>query len=229
MVHPIGTSLYNEYTAELLIPLAAPSTKIEVRNLERLGDEPFVFSSDSVSDHLLQEVRDAEEDGVDGVILACASDPGVKEIRSSVSIPVVGPFGALANLGDDLGRLGIIAAKYKIDTWGPRAAEHGLGENLVCVRISDIVHPSDDLSSELLAEDPQLLLSHIINEMRRSIDEEAVPQSRDAAFFDQVDTLFFACTLWAGLLDPVRDAVPDVKVLDPLVSPLRYMEYLVGV
>jgi len=125
--------------------------------------------------------------------------------------------------------LGIIAAGYKIDTWRPRAVAYGLEENLVSVRKSDFSHPTDELSKELLAEDPELLLDHILGEMRRSVTEEAVTQAREAASVDDVDTLFFACTLWSGLLEPVRVAVPAVKVLDPLVSPLRYLEYLLGV
>jgi Asp/Glu/hydantoin racemase len=229
VIHPIGTSLYNDYTVDLLGPLAAPSIEIEVTNLEGLSDEPFVFSPESVNEELVGAVKKAERDGVAGVIVACASDPGIEATSKEVSVPVTGPFSALASLGHTTGRLGIIAAGYKIDTWRPRAVSYGLEENLVSVRKSDISHPSDDLSNELLAKNPELLLKYILDEMRRSIAEEAVLQATEAAFVDGVDTLFFACTLWSGLLEPVRAAVPGVKVLDPLVSPLRYLEYLLGV
>ena len=229
VIHPIGTSLYNDYTVKLLQPRAAPSIEIEVTNLEGLSDEPFVFSPESVNEELVEAVKRAERDGIAGVIVACASDPGIEATSREVAIPVTGPFHALANLGHATGRLGIIAAGYKIDTWRPRAAAYGLEENLESVRKSDFSHPADDLSKELLSTDPELLLKHILDEMRRSIAEEAVIQATEAAFVDGVDTLFFACTLWSGLLEPVRVAVPGVKVLDPLVSPLRYLEYLLGV
>lgn len=229
IIHPIGTSLYNDYTVELLGPLAAPSIEIEVTNLEGLSDKPFVLSPEAVNEELVRAVKRAERDGVAGVVVACASDPGIEATSKEVSIPVIGPFSALANLGHVTGRLGIIAAGYKIDTWRPRAVAYGLEENLVSVRKSDFSHPTDELSKELLAEDPELLLDHILGEMRRSVTEEAVTQAREAASVDDVDTLFFACTLWSGLLEPVRVAVPAVKVLDPLVSPLRYLEYLLGV
>ncbi len=229
VLHPIGTSLYNDYTVELLGPLSAPSVEIEVTNLEGLSDEPFVFSPDSVHNELVAALKTAERDGVAGVVVACASDPGIESASGEVSIPVVGPFGALASLGHATGRLGIIAAGYKIETWKPRAVAHGLGDSLVSVRKSDFSHPDKDLSNELLARDPQLLLDHILDEMRRSIVEEAVTQATEAALVDGVDTIFFACTLWSGLLEPVRAAVPNVKVLDPLVSPVRYLEYLLGV
>jgi len=229
VLHPIGTSLYNDYTVELLGPLAAPSVEIEVTNLKGLSDEPFVFSPDSIHEELVGAVKTAERNGVAGVVVACASDPGIELARREVSIPVVGPFGALASLGHATGRLGIIAAGYKIDTWRPRAVAHGLEEHLVSVRKSDFSHPSNEFSNELLVKDPELLLGHILAEMRRSIVEEAVTQATEAAQVDDVDTIFFACTLWSGLLEPVRVAVPGVKVLDPLVGPLRYLEYLLGV
>ena len=67
-----------------------------------------------------------------------------------------------------------------------------------------------------------------MTEMERSIHDAAIEQTRQAAEIDGTKAVFFACTFWSGMLDPIAEAVPDVALLDPIVLPLKYLELLVG-
>jgi Asp/Glu/hydantoin racemase len=86
-------------------------------------------------------------------------------------------------------------------------------------------HPSAQEVSRLLEEDPAGLRAAVRREMSASIAGPAGDAAELAWREHDVTVLFFACTLWSGLLDPIRDRVP-IPVLDPLIAPVRYAELL---
>jgi Asp/Glu/hydantoin racemase len=228
-LNPIGTDMYNEYTSDLLGPRAAPDTEIETRNLDGLPETPFMPPLPMFRDQLFDAVGGAEREGFDAVVISCTADPWVREAKEIVDIPVTGPFEALAHTAPTLGPVAIVASGYKIETWQPRAYDHGLEGTLTSVRMADFAHPSEDLTKRLFATDVPALRELVMEEMVRSVEDDGVDQSKLAATDDGAASVFFACTFWSGLLGPVVEAVPDVTVLDPLELPLRYAEYLAAV
>lgn len=61
--------------------------------------------------HIIRLIEEFEKDGMKAVIVSCADDPGVKEARKIVNIPVIGAGTAVASValiyGDRVGVLGI--------------------------------------------------------------------------------------------------------------------------
>ena len=227
-IHPMGTDMYNEWTLEVLGPAAAPGTEIGVRHLPGLPETPFVPETDLWRDEFFEAVAAAEKDGFDVVATACTSDPLVREAKPLVGIPVTGPFEALSHTAPAMGPLTIIASGYKIDTWAPRAVAHGFAPGLVTVRMADFSHPDPETAERLFATDVGKLQEIVMAEMERALVEDGIEQAQRAVVEDGAASVFFACSLWSGMLGPVAEQVPGVAVLDPLVMPLKYAEYLAG-
>ncbi len=227
-IHPMGTDMYNQWTLEVLGPAAAPGTEIGVRHLPGLPETPFVPDTDLWRDEFFEAVVAAEKDGFDVVATACTSDPLVREAKHMVGIPVTGPFEALSHTAPAMGPLTIIASGYKIDTWAPRAAAHGFTPGMVNVRMADFSHPDPETAERLFATDVGKLRDIVMAEMGRALIEDGIEQARRAVVEDGAASVFFACSLWSGMLGRVAEQVPAVAVLDPLVMPLKYAEYLAG-
>jgi len=225
----LGSDMYNAHILGLLQEGAAPDTEVAVCSLEGVPKSPFMPPVHQFYNQLLQTIIDAEKQGFDGVVIGCSSDPGLEDAKKLVNIPVTGPFEAYAHTAPAFGRTTIIATGYKIDTWAPRAVAHGLGPYLTSVREANFDHPDPELSARLHDEDEDELRRMVLTEMERSIHDAAIEQTRQAAEVDGTKAVFFACTFWSGMLDPIAEAVPDVALLDPIVLPLKYLELLVGI
>lgn len=225
----MGTDMYNELTLDLLAPAAAPGTELEVRHLPGLPETPFVPPPEVWGSGFFEAVRAAEREGFDAAVSACTSDPLVREAKQLVDIPVIGPFEALARTAPSLGGLTIVASGYKIETWAPRAAAHGLEGVLLNIRKADFSHPDPETAARLFASDAGALRGMVLEEMARALRDDGVEQTRLARDEDGAACVFYACSLWSGMLGAVSEQVPGITLLDPLVMPLRYAEYLAGV
>lgn len=229
--------LYDEERRAVMAAAVSPGTEVEVRSLLGVGvpGTAFLPATSLFMNQLLSAVQQGERDGFDAVVIACCSDPGLEDAKDLVSIPVTAPLEAAVATARGLGRLGIVA---------PRIAS-GEGENLpqdanwvrrlvhrydgasafAGVWSARAGHPSAEETQRLLEEDPPGLRAAVRAEMSASIDGPAGDAAEAAWRESDATVLFFACTLWGGLLGPVRERVP-VPVLDPLETPVRYAELL---
>ena len=186
---------------------------------------------------LLGAVEQGERDGYDAVVIACASDPGLADAKELVSIPVTAPLEAAIATGRALGRLGIVAPRIESGeeenlpqdaNWVRRLVHAYGGESAFAgVFSAPCGHPPADLVDRLVVEDPLELRAAVRREMAESIAGPAGDAAESAWRDHDATVLFFACTLWSALLEPVRERVP-VPVLDPLITPVRYAEMLAG-
>jgi Asp/Glu/hydantoin racemase len=230
-----GSSIYNEHKAEVLRSAANPDTELEVRNLKGVPKTPFLPTPAVFYNQLFQTVIDAEREGFDGVLIACCSDPGLKDAKTLVSIPVTAPFEAAARTAPALGRLSVIVPRIESGegenlpgngNWARSLAmEYGIGGYLASVRSAPADHPSDEESMRLFREDPDGLRRLVLGGMERAVHSTAMEAARRAVEEDEATVLFFGCTFWAGMLGPIAQALPAV-VLDPLITPLKYIELL---
>ena len=237
VINPLGVDVYDEMTEEIVAPAVGVGTEVVVRSLAGTGvpDTAFLPAPSLFMNQLLAAVVQAERDGFDAAVIACASDPGLEDAKSLVSIPVTAPMEAAVATGLGFGRLGVVAPRI----------ESGEGENLpqnanwvrrlihryeasgsfAGVFSAPAGHPSANEVTRLLDEDPDALRSVVRRGMSESIAGPAGDAAEAAWRESEVEVLFFACTLWSGMLDPVRERVP-VPILDPLIAPTRYAELL---
>jgi Asp/Glu/hydantoin racemase len=98
-------------------------------------------------------------------------------------------------------------------------------DNLANIRVARAGHPSRSVTASLLEEDPDQLRQLVRDEMAQSVAGPGLAQARLAHSEDEAGAVFFACTLWGGLLEPVKSDVP-VAVLDPLITLVKFAEVL---
>lgn len=237
VIDPIGTDIYDEHMLSILRPHANADTDLVVRNLQNVPKTPFLPSPALFYNQLFQAVIDAEKEGFDGVVIGCCSDPGLKDAKTLVSIPVTAPFEAAARTAPSLGRLGVVVPLIESGegenlpgnaNWArDLAREYGITDVVATVRAAPADHPSTAESMRLFAEDPAGLRRLVLGGMERAARGTALEQSRKAVFEDDATVLFFGCTFWSGMLGTIASAVP-ATVLDPLITPLKYVEMLAG-
>ena len=236
ILNPNGTDIYDEATREVAIPAVSADTVVEIRNLE--GSVPrtaFLPATSVLINPLLTAVVNAEKEGFDAIVIACCDDPGLQEAKELVSIPVTGPMEAAAFTSAPLGRLAVIAPRIESgenenlptnSNWVRRHIHrYGMNYNFAGVRHAPCPHPPKEETDRLLDQDIAQLCNIARNGMANALDETGIRQAQLACDEDDADVLFFACTIWSGLLGPVQENV-SATVLDPVATPVRFAEML---
>ncbi len=230
--------LWDQRFLDILAGAASEGTHITVRHLEKtegpaspyLPDRPEYYYGS-----LLRAVHRGEEEGFDAVMLGCASEPGLRDAANASRIPVLGPFGAALHIAGLLGRrLGVLCpselgCRSRPLSWHEQTIRlYGMAESRVSFRLVDIRKPEPSFVEECMRSQAfDELRRVIIERYRESIEGCGVEQARRAVEEDRAEVLFFACTLWSGLLGPVGEAV-DVPVLDAAVTLLKTTEAAVA-
>ncbi len=164
----------------------------------------------------IARIVEAEQDGVDAVVINCMGDPGLKAGREAVSIPVIGPCEASMHVAAMLGHtFSILTVLARLRTqFEHLAAVYGLREQLASVRSVEI--PVLDLDAD-----------------RLRMEEALVKQAQEAVERDGAHVLIFGCTGMLGAADQVQLGLAargheDVPVIDPMVAAIGLAEALVG-
>lgn len=89
--------------------------------------------------------REMAQEGVDALIVSCADDPGVKELRDVLEIPVIGAGSAAAATAL---ALGLPVGVLTISDFIPRPVEELLGERIVAFFRPEDVRTTLDLMTE---------------------------------------------------------------------------------
>jgi Asp/Glu/hydantoin racemase len=234
-INPNGTDIYDEHTASILGPVASSGTEVVVRSLHGVPKMPFLCRLPSCYKQLFETIVDAEKEGFDGVVIGCAGDPGLKEAKRLASIPVTAPFEAAARTAPAFGPFEVIArtapaiGRFSVigggnEAWN-LANEYGVIGHLASVRRVPLDRPSVEESLRLLEQNPDELRRLTLGAFERAVHGTAMEQAKRAVYEDGATVLFFGCTLWAGMLEPIARAVP-ATVLDPVITPLKYIELL---
>lgn len=234
-IDPIGSDIYDAHMFNILRPQASPDTELVIRCLQGVPKTPFLPTPAAFTNQLYQTIIDAEKEGFDGVIIGCCADPGLKDAKTLVSIPVTAPFEAAVRTAPAFGRLGVIVPLIESGegenlpsnaNWArDLVREYRATEYVACVRAAPADHPSTQESMRLFAEDPDALRHLVLGGMERAVHTTAMEHSIKAVHEDDATVLFYGCTFWGGMLNPIAKAVP-VTILDPIVTPLKYVELL---
>lgn len=118
VIHVTAESVSGPYT-DLIVPnfekAKSDGTTVVhkyVRRLRRATDTVFAYPTLLNKLDVIECAVDAEQEGCDGVMVACSGDTGVQDARTVVKIPVVGPMEAGLLLASSYGReIGIVTVE----------------------------------------------------------------------------------------------------------------------
>ncbi|NPA90951.1 MAG: hydrogenase expression protein HupH [Chloroflexi bacterium] len=215
VINPVITRRWENDTLRTYSSVAQEGTQVSVVSLdwgtasiESQRDEALVVPD------ILTKVVQAEQDGVDAVIVDCMADPGVPAARELVRIPVVGPAQASMHLAAMLGhRFSVITVfDSDIPAVEDQVLRYGLTRKLASVRAFNI--PVLDLDQDRDATVRVLA----------DVSERAVRE-------DGAHVIVPGCTGLGGLAARIqaalRDRGLDVPVLDPPLVAMKLAESLV--
>lgn len=215
VINPVITTSWEMDTQQTYATAARVGTDVTVVSLdwgtasiETYRDEALVVPD------ILAKVVEAEQEGADGVIIDCMSDPGLCAARELVRVPVVGPAQASMHLAAMLGhRFSVLAVfEHDIPAVEDQAARYGLPTKLASARAINIpVLALDD--------DIEATMQVLIN-----LSEQAVRE-------DGAHVIIPGCTGLAGLAARIQAGLAErgceVPVLDPPSVAIKLAESLV--
>ncbi len=150
-----------------------PDTELDFENLE--GEYPishvhhryFRYKAiDSAVEHVLR----AEQNGYDGVCIACGGDPGLYEARELVSIPVTSTFEAAGHVAATMGhKFSVVTTvSYARPLMEELAILYGFGHKLASVRTLNI--PGRKLYVDVTS--PESVVQRINEVARQCVEED---------------------------------------------------------
>jgi allantoin racemase len=211
-INPVGMSEMDEGMATVLTRAAARSdSEVQVVSLPRGPHHvEYHYYEALVLMDVLHLIKRAELDGYDAAVIGCFYDFGLKEAREITEhMVVVAPAESGVLLACSLGdKFSVLVGRRK---WIPDMRENvhriGLRDRLASFRTVGM--GVLDFQSE-----PETTLSQFVDAGRRCIEE------------DGAEVLLLGCTATYGLYRDLQAAL-GVPVIDPILAPFKYAEYLV--
>lgn len=133
---------------------------------------------------------------VDGIIISCAADPGLKEVRKAVNVPVASAGSSLAHLAKSISNnIGVLTIEGGV----PRAMLEVLGDSLIASKKPDDINNTADLLKDGA-------IKKSLEAVYRLIDEGA-------------EIIIFACTGYITIgLDQLLQEKHNIKVISPVTA-----------
>ncbi len=159
---------------------------------------------------LIARVRQAEMDGVDGVVVACFDDPGIGACREVFSGPVIGICEASVKAAS------MLATSFSVVTTLPRAIPviehliHGYGLSHMCRRVRS-------------AEIPVLALEEENSGAKEKVRDVILQAVRE----DNCEAVVLGCAGMADLTEWLTEET-GVPVIDGVTVGTKMVEALVG-
>jgi len=214
IIVPVATDKFDEEVKREFKAYANPDTELDVVHLDK-GPESIESEYDEAlaTPDILNKARETEEQGLNGIIIDCFGDPGVKAAREIVNIPVIGAGQPSMLLATILGqKFSIITVlKNLVPKIYNLAKIYGVYEKLASVRYINI--PVLELTDKVKVRDA------IYKEMVKALEG------------DGAHVLVLGCTGMMGLSQELysmlREKGYDVPVIDPAAASLKIMEAMI--
>lgn len=182
---------------------ASPGVEIEVVPIAR-GPFSMEFATEEVlaGPYILDAVRQAENDGVDAVVLDCCVDPVLRAARETVRIPVMAPAHSGLHVASMLG--------YRIAVLGMRNGQQALEEHIraygfdrkVCSMHIVDCPPADLIESQ----------DYCLEIIEREIESA---RSRHHA-----DVILFGCTAMSGYVSGLAER-NNLPIVEPMACAIN--------
>lgn len=163
---------------------------------------------------LLRKVRQAERDGMQAVIVNCASDPGLDAARELASIPVIGVAQAAFSLATQLAQKFSVVAILERDR--PDLDRlfrlYGVLDRVASIRVMDM---------------PVLELARQRERAIESMAKAALEALRE----DHAEAITFDCTGLSSIVPDIQQRIAaagfEVPVINPVAAAVKLAESLV--
>ena len=230
-INPDATDKLNKNHKEYIDKYISTGYEAEVRNITYGGELPACSYYASVSiPYIVEEILKGEKEGFDAAIVACFGNPGVREAREVVRIPVIALGEAACHIASLLGdTMGIITAGAKIQHQDLKLNDNyhhqfcaairrelrisGLVNRVVSIRCVDVSSAGGIavVSERDLGEETKLL----IKQGRKAIEE------------DGADVLILGCAGMIGVAEAIQKEL-GVPVVDATLVALKIAEMFIS-
>jgi len=156
--------------------------------------------------NVIEKTVNAEREGFDAVVIGCFYDPGLREARELVEIPVVGVCEASLHVASMLsaGKFSVLVGRRK---WIPKMADtasnYGFDNRIASWRVLDLTVPD--------MHDLEKTQAAILREARGAVEE------------DMAECVVLGCTGMAGQAMRAQEEY-GVPVLDPVLMGVKVAE-----
>jgi allantoin racemase len=208
-INPIGSSVDDVRVKSVLDSVRRPDVRFDVVHLARAPDNlEYHYYEHLVTSDILGLIRGAERDRYHAAVVGCFYDPGLREARELVRIPVTAPAEASMHIAATLGhKFSIIVGRRK---WVPKMEDnvimYGLDKKLASFRT----------------------LNFTVTRMRREregLEREITREAKLAIEEDGAEVIILGCTVEAGFSRRLMKRL-KVPVIDPVIVSFKYAELL---
>ena len=213
-INPVGTSAYDEPIGEALREEGMDDTRIDVVSLTDVSPNHLEYNAYEmvVAGRTIGAIRWGEQQGYDAAVIGCFYDPFLRAAREvSGAMAVTAPAEACLHIASTLGeRASILVGRSKwIPEMHDNVMKYGFGDRSAGFRVLRMT------VNEFQA-DPACTEDRILTEARKAVEE------------DGADVIILGCTIEFGFYRKVQ-AELGVPVIDAIVAPLRYAEFLADI
>lgn len=184
-----------------------PGTNIDVIDYKN-GPKDLEYYEDDIRATMLM-LQDRERlSKYDGISIACFYDPGLRELREVLDIPVTGIGLASMTVANMLGsKSAVIVGR---DKWIPKMTDnsllYGMDKNVQ-------IWKSVNLTVSQLKEETELTRSRIIEQTRKAIEE------------DRAEVIIMGCAAIDNLEEELQEKF-NVPVVNPIVAGIKVAEMM---
>ena len=211
VINPFGVETYNEKIGDICRKVVRPDTEIVVENNKR--GLPFIrhaYFQMLMAPDVVECCIQAEKEGIDGVFISCCFEPGVKEAREVVDIPVVGGSLPGVFLARQLGqRFGFITDTKRAD-----AQTYDLFRQYK-LDVEMVAMDSVALGAEDVARDPDLNYKRTVELIRNMVQKGA-------------DVVINGCTVVSAYFSTYEtpEDLKKIPIIDANVASIKTLEMM---
>jgi len=236
----VYVNVWAEHYNKILSEAAGAGTKVDVTNLgikSEVNDTEFREIIRYNLTDIFKTVIESNKKGYDATIIGCASDPGVKEAKKMVNIPIIGPSEAGIYVSKLLGK------KWSIILPGPFDKRkltypfmypwiESIGLEKVSFRVSNVYGLQEvEKSIKKLVVNSQEQRDLILEPFGNALKTDVPDLVKSCVEEDGAEVILFGCTFWSGWKKEFKiiSEKMNVLVLDPVIIALKVAESLANI
>jgi allantoin racemase len=210
-VNPVGTNIFDREMERILLEVAEGDTEVNVVSLKRgPWHLEYHYYESLILVDMLHLIKKAEQEGYDAAVIGCFYDIGLHEAREvSERIVITAPAEATMLTACSLGdKFSIVVGRKK---WIPQMMSNVVRYGL-----------KDRLASFKPVELGVLDFQKRQEETKKRLYEAA----KEAVNKDGAEVIILGCTAEFGFWKTLQERL-KVPILDAVITPFKYAEYLV--